>query len=309
MLARLLPILAVALSPLLGGCPGTVERLDKLEPDAEAPPVQLPVPLRLADYNAHDFFDDHLDAAEPVVTTVEYAAKVAAVGAVLASLGGDVVVLQEVENLRVLDALADGPLATLGYGTRVLVPGNDASGIQIGVLSRRPFDRVVSHAADRFDRPSGAGTTSYTRDCLELHLRVNGRHLALLGVHFKAKSPPDDADRRLAEGLHTRAIADSIAASDPSVAIAILGDFNDLPGSPPLLAVAGAAPDLYVDVATQVADAWSYDYQGAHQLIDHQMVSPRLFGWLEAGSVTLLHGAEADLASDHAPVAATYDVP
>lgn len=315
----------------LAGCPGTDEQLGPppvgtAEPgptldagadsDAVASPTDAaaeplpPKPLRLADYNTHDFFDDLKDGTEQVDSTAEYQAHLASVGAVVGALDPDIVVLQEVEKLGVLDALAEGPLASSGYATRVLVPGNDPRGINIGVLSRYPFDDVVSHKDDSFLED---GTTSpyyrYARDCLELHLTFNGRHVALLGVHFKAKTPPDDPPKRLAEAQHTRSIANTIAATDPTTAIVVLGDYNDTPDSPAVAAVAGLSPDAYTDapsVMTPQQDAWSYLYQGQEQLIDHQMANPLLSAMREATSVTIPHDADTDAASDHAPIAATY---
>ena len=40
----------------------------------------------------------------------------------------------------------------------------------------------------------------------------------------------------------------------------VLGDFNDLPGSPPFLAVQGMAPDLYTDAAANVAPPNNYSF-------------------------------------------------
>ena len=310
--------LSLALAGLLAapafGCPGTEEHLDEPRVDADVPPPDAPepVPLRVADFNAHDFFDDHADAVEQVLTAAEYQAKLAAVGAVLLSLAADVVVLQEIESQRVLDDLAAGPLASLGYGARVLAPTNDPRGIHVAALSRVAFDKVVSHANDYFTL---AGTTTpqhkYARDCLELHLSYGGRQVVLLGVHFRSKVVPDDPDKRLAEAQHTRAVADALTTASPSLAVLVLGDFNDTPGSPPVLAVVGAAPSLFADSAEKVAplaDAWTYTYSGQHQLIDHQMASPGLALLLDPAAVAIPHGADVGKASDHAPVLATYRI-
>lgn len=315
MLCDLRALGALALSSvLLAGCPGTDSSFDATgAPSEQGPPdAAEPVAFRLADYNVHDFFDDVQNGTETVSSTADYQAKLAKVGASIARLAADVVVLAEVENAHVLDDLAAGPLASAGYATRVLLPGNDQRGIQIGVLSKVPFDKVVSHVRDTFS--SSAEPTvvhGYSRDCVELHLRVGGQHLALLGVHFRSKAQPDEPDKRLAEAEHTRAIADAISASDPTALVAILGDYNDEPGSPPLLAIAGKSPGAYADVAAEVtpaSDAYTYVYQGARQLIDHQFASPRLAAMLDASSVTIPHDRASSDASDHSPIAATYEI-
>ncbi|RLB54360.1 MAG: hypothetical protein DRI90_20290, partial [Deltaproteobacteria bacterium] len=135
----------------------------------------------------------------------------------------------------------------------------------------------------------------------------NGRPLVLLGVHYKAKQN-DDPHKRLAEAQHTREIADSITEAAPNTGILILGDFNDLPGSPPYVATVGEEPNRYRNAADDVpeADRWTFEYQGAFELVDQQMLNGLLHDRLDPTSVRILHGPEAEAASDHAPLVATY---
>lgn len=301
---------AVAVLPSWGaGCGGGGERGPGGAAGRDG--ATEPVALRVVNWNVHDFFDDVADGAEAVLQPAEFEAKVAEVGGVLSSLDADVIVLAEVESTRVLDALADGPLAGGGYDTRVLAPTNDPRGIHVAALSRRPFDRVASHGEDRFAR---WGTSEplyrYSRDCLEMHLALAPREVALLGVHFKAKSN-DDPDKRLAEAEHTRAVAESIRDDAPDAGILVLGDFNDEPDSPPLQAILEGGDETYTDAplaALPAGDAWSYDYRGAHELIDHQVADPWLAAGLDPDSVAIPHDAAVSRASDHAPVVATWIV-
>jgi endonuclease/exonuclease/phosphatase family metal-dependent hydrolase len=267
-------------------------------------PDPSPTSVRIATFNAHDLFDDQQDSDETVVTPATYAGHLRAVARVLDLLDSDIVVMQEIENVRVLERLAAVEAAAQGYAHATLVVGNDPRGINIGVLSRFPFDSVVSHKSDVF--PGADGTHTYARDCLELHRTVGIRELVLLAVHLKSKAVPDDPDKRLAEARHTRFIADSISAGDPAAAVLILGDMNDVPGSPPLLAIEGPEPGSYTDAASVLPGAWTYDHGGALQLIDHQMMGPRARPMLDPGSVAIPHGATVDGASDHAPLVATY---
>lgn len=267
-------------------------------------PGPSPTSVRIATFNAHDLFDDQQDGDEAVVPPATYAAHMRAVARVLDLLDSDIVVMQEIENVRVLERLRAVEAASLGYAHAILVPGNDPRGINIGVLSRLPFDSVASHTNDVF--PGTDGSYTYARDCLELHRTCGSQDLVLLAVHLKSKAVPDDPDRRLAEARHTRFLADSISASDPSAAVLILGDMNDVPDSPPLVAIEGPEPRSYADAARFLPGAWTYDYGGVPQLIDHQMMSPRARPMLDPGSVAIPHGVTIDSASDHAPLAATY---
>jgi endonuclease/exonuclease/phosphatase family metal-dependent hydrolase len=267
-------------------------------------PGTSPIAVRIATFNTRDLFDDQQDGNETVVDRATYVEHMRAVGHVLGALNADIVVLQEVENIRILETLAAGEAASLGYVQAVLVPGNDPRGINIGVLSRLTFDSVVSHKADEF--PGAGDMHRYARDCLELHRAVKARDLVLLSVHLKSKAVPDDPDKRTAEARHTRVIADSISAADRSAAILILGDMNDVPGSPPLMAVQGRAPESYSDAASVLPGAWTYGFGRVSELIDHQMMSPVLSPMLDPASVAIPHDDAVERASDHAPLAATY---
>lgn len=273
------------------------------------------VPLTIVDWNTHNFFDTKSNPATPtetVLSATDYAKKRSTIGAALKTLNGDIVVLAEVENIAILDDLNKTELGS-AYGKTILIEGNDTRGIDIGVLTKIVPDSVVSHKDDSFVL---AGTNGpqyhFSRDVLELHFTFNKRALIILGVHYKSKGPPDDKDKRTAEAQHTRQIADDLHKKQPDAAILVTGDFNDTPGSAPYEAVAGAAPDLYVDSADSVdsASRYSYDYMSKLELIDHQMANPALHTMLDPKSVVLLHAKDVDdgskYASDHSPMKATY---
>ncbi|EYF08211.1 endonuclease/exonuclease/phosphatase family protein [Chondromyces apiculatus] len=275
----------------------------------KAPPEQL----KVLNWNTQNFFDDVNNSSAPnetVVSTATYQAQRAAVGAVLRQLDPDVVILQEVENLEILAALNETELGG-AYAHQALIEGNDTRGINIGALSKVPFDDVVSNRDDSFVQ-SGTNGPSYrfARDAVELHLTHGGRHVVLIGVHFISKSSASNDDKRLAEAQHTRGIADEITTADPTAAIAILGDYNDLPESPSVKAIEGSGSSAYQDTAMLVpsVDRWSYDYQGQLELVDHQIVNPVLRSMLVEGSPQILHSATAEEASDHAPIMATYSL-
>ncbi|WP_437318690.1 endonuclease/exonuclease/phosphatase family protein [Sorangium sp. So ce385] len=279
-------------------------------------PVDPPpdaTPLSIVTWNTKDFFNDKDDTAgdaEIVLSAAEYREKREAIAAVLAALDPDVAVLQEVEHLSVLQDLNRIELGG-AYPHAALVEAYDPRGIDVGALSKIPFDKVVSHRDDRFTLRGTSGPVyTFTRDCLELHLSRGGRKVILLGVHFKAKAAPDDPDRRLAEAQRARAIADALAAEHPTAAIAVLGDFNDVPGSPPVQAVAGAGPGAFEDAAAAAppADQWTYDFRGQLELIDHQMVHPLLWRMLDPRSIRIPHGPSIEGASDHAPIFSGYRI-
>ena len=278
--------------------------------------LESPQPLRIVSWNAHNVYDDKSGTCggcqyEEVETTADYNSKVNSVAGTLKTLAGDVVFLQEIENMSVLDKLAaTGSLASLNYQYRYLIPGNDPRGINIAFMNRYPVDGVATHKNDQFTK-YGAGTIyRYTRDALEVHMTYRGKRLVLFGVHFKAKLDPDDPDRRLAEAQHTRALADAAQANDPYAYIWITGDFNDDVGTDPYKAVAaGKNGPVFADVLLNLpaSDRWSYKYDGDKMLIDHMFASPAANARLQSGTVKIMH--DTGVNSDHDPVAATFMVP
>jgi endonuclease/exonuclease/phosphatase family metal-dependent hydrolase len=269
-----------------------------------------PVPLSIANWNVHNFINDQFDDPAPQeAVDNQWPAHRAAVGNVLNAIDVDILMLQEVEHEAGLEELNDMELSG-AYPHITVIDANDPRGIDIGIMSKVPLDDVISHQDESFTK-AGTNGPSYifARDVLEVHLTVNGRQIVLLGVHFKAKDN-DDPDKRLAEAQRTRAIADAITSASPGAAVIILGDFNDLPASPPYLAVTGSAPDAYTNAPQFVsaANQWTFDFNGQLELVDHQMVNPLMAERLEQSTVRIVHGPEVDAASDHAPVIATYQV-
>ncbi len=279
-------------------------------------------PLKVLNWNLHNFFDKKKDTAsdyEQVLSTTDYNTKVTQVGTVIKAMDPDVAILPEVENVAILD---DINTKQLGGAYKTAVPlTNDFRGLDIGILSKGPIDKVVSHVDDMFKRLDLAGskTYQYSRDAVEVHLTVNGRQVILLGVHYRSKGDgnveTDDKDKRAAEAQHTRAIADALAKADPAAAILILGDFNDLPASPPVAWTLAGDPKNDPKVTFSASsdsvaqtDRYTFVYQNAKELIDHQMANPVLAKLLDKSSVTIRHNKDVADASDHHPLMATYDI-
>lgn len=282
---------------------------------------KVPTAVRIGTFNAKNLFNDRidgesgiLDEEESTPTSAQYQTKLRDTATLLSRLDADLLMLQEIENRAVLDDLADRPEIGRSYPYRYLSAGNDPRGIDIGFLSVFPIESQSTHKDDYFGRTdiSGGPKYRYARDCLEIHLRVAGRPLILLGVHFKAKSN-DDPDKRLAEAQHTRYIADFLAEKDPDAAIVILGDFNDFPGSPPMDAIDGSPLFQSTGRRLPASNAWSVFSSSTSTgvaLHDDVVANPLLGSYFVQDSETIIHDEElpqnlADV-SDHAPVAGTF---
>lgn len=284
--------------------------------------AETAAPLKILNWNLHNFFDMQDDPANTndfALTQIEYDQKMTQVGAILKEMDPDIAILPEVENQAILDELNKEELGG-AYATSI-PETNDFRGLDIGVLSKLPIVDVVSHKDDSFKRLDlvGGQLYKYSRDAVEVHVKHNGREIVLLAVHYRSKgdgSPEtDDKDKRMAEAQHTRAIADGLVKANPKLAVLILGDFNDLPGSPPVnWTVQGDpanAPKIPFAASTDAlgdADKYSFVYNGVKELIDHQMTSPLLTPMLDGKTMTIRHGADVDTVSDHSPMMATYQI-
>ncbi len=151
--------------------------------------------------------------------------KLAALARTVLAYGGgrgpDILVLQEVENLRVLERWRTGALAPAGYRPAILLEGNDARGIDVAFLSRLETDGAPRLHAIDFAGVE-ARRVADTRGILEASFGLaDGRLLTGFAVHFPAPYHPHEmrisAYRRLA-GLLDALPGDRLAFA--------AGDFN-----------------------------------------------------------------------------------
>jgi endonuclease/exonuclease/phosphatase family metal-dependent hydrolase len=305
-----LPLLILAAAAALSASNACIEDVDYGEGGGGsgtggqgAGPPPDPIPFEVMTWNVRNLFNDQNDSSAPQEEIdSNWPQRRAEVGQVLSALDVDVVTLQEVEHAELLEELDE--LELMGrYPYITVSEGNDPRGIDVGFMSKYPFDQVVSHAGETFTQ-TGTTTPSYrfARDAYEVHLTINERHVVLIGVHFKAKDN-DDPDKRLAEAQRTRNIANAIASEDPEAAIVVLGDFNDTPMTPPYDAVLQPMPS-YSNAALLAPDEdqWTFTFGGAQELVDHAMMNPLAAERVDEGNVRIIHGPEAADASDHAPV-------
>jgi hypothetical protein len=105
------------------------------------------------------------------------------------SKGPDILILEEVENLRVLKILAEKGLGPAGYTTQVLLEGWDKRGIDIGVLSRFPLAGDPKIHEIEFRKKPEYGT----RGIIEVPLKLpNDRTLFVFGLHLPSQANPTE---------------------------------------------------------------------------------------------------------------------
>jgi endonuclease/exonuclease/phosphatase family metal-dependent hydrolase len=253
----------------------------------------------------------------------------AAIARRIISMNVDVLAVQEVENVELLRKFNRENLGGL-YRHEVLIEGNDARFIDVGLLSKLPVGAVTSHqTAPDPDRP---GRPVFGRDLLEAQiLSASGSRLlfTLFNNHLKSHFVPfyqdpirgaieaDALRRRQAQAI-SRIVGSRMRRDARYV---IVGDMNDPPDSPdlrPMLTIDGRS---LVDGLKNPAEtrpskrervgpgprttAWTYRFKESgkpptHRLLDHMWLSAALENRQVSATIDrrTTHGGDG---SDHDP--------
>ncbi len=321
----------------------SVVRNTTLAPERAAP--SGPGELTIASYNLENFFDTIDDPGKDDIGTtpspehypVDVARRARSIGVYLGM--PDVVGVVEVEKIEVLEDLIKHPdMVQANYGA-VLIEGNDARGIDNGLLYKRDKLRVLSAKAADTCWPSeikdpgktcpmadgGSGWVLYSRPPLVVRLQVKatGGRLTVVVNHFKSKSGGDaeTTPTRNAQAEDNRRLMDALHAAEPGIPVVILGDLNDFPDSAPLqrLTEGGALIDLHGDKDYVAPEKdYSYIFSGVAQVLDYILVEPgfpvKTFAPVHVNA-DFATPADEDLSltsphtSDHEPVLMRVDIP
>lgn len=272
----------------------------------------------IGSFNVENFFDPTPgpgDDKDSTPTPDAYRTKLAKLSAAIANQLNAPTVLgvMEVENIGILNDLVAQPLlAPYGYQP-ILLPGLDPRGINVALLYRadrvtvtRPpetFNECVAlndnaypppgnpfGAQDYCAMPDGAmGNALFPRPPLVVRLdvrRADGadgvQSLTVVVNHFKAKSGDDPekknyTTRRTLEAHAEARYVDSLIRGG-ELNIAVLGDLNDFPNTPPLDALThGGTPGSSLrDVVAEADQPYTYVFAGESEILDHILLAPGL---------------------------------
>ena len=136
---------------------------------------------------------------------------------------------------------------------------------------------LASGSDNQPGRPMGSShdgsVTTFSRELLEVHVRVVGVEVVMFAAHFRSKVN-DDPARRLAEAQVAHRVVTELAARAPEALVVVGGDLNDTPGSPPLEALVGDGGLVRLADDLPAAAQATYFYRGRGQSIDHLLVAP-----------------------------------
>lgn len=212
---------------------------------------------------------------------------------VIRDVDADVMGVVEAESRPLLQMFTDAMLGKVGgrpYEQVMLVEGNDARGIDVGLLARGTYP-LVAIRTHIFDRDETGPV--FSRDCCEYHLRApDGEPLVLLVNHLKSKGYGDPGDPIGARRRHRQAVRvaqiyrDLVA--EGVTRVAVLGDFNDDPASEAL------APLLQDTDLRDISEHDGFDFGprrgtfksgNERDKIDYILLSPALFARATGGAV------------------------
>ncbi len=114
-------------------------------------------------------------------------------------LGPDIIFMAEVENINILNRLANKNLKGLGYKSRVLIEGPDTRGIDPAILSKFPIKgRPVLHIIPYQDSdPEKLKGALKSRGIIEAtFILPNRKELTVMAVHFPSQANPSDWRRQ-----------------------------------------------------------------------------------------------------------------
>ncbi|UUZ58548.1 endonuclease/exonuclease/phosphatase family protein [Nocardioides sp. B-3] len=210
---------------------------------------------------------------------------------VVRDVGADVLGVLEVESRPLLELFSESALAEVDwspYDQSLLIDGNDARGIDVGLMCRGGFE--VSFIRTHIYDEDAAGRI-FSRDCAEFHLvGPEEQRLVVLVNHFKSKGygtpgDPIGAVRRARQAARVAEIYEDLLAEGIDH-VAVVGDLNDWPGGGSLGAL--LEDTSLTDISGHPAFEWNgrlgtWRSGGETAKIDYVLLSPALFAGAVGG--------------------------
>ncbi len=274
--------------------------------------------LRLMSWNVENLFDFVVPhpTSPPLPKVSEYKRDITKVALTIEAAGFPTVIgFQEVENLEILEDIAQEPVLA-GYEYQaVLIEGTDSRGIDVGYLVRG--DQAV--VLDQVQYPAPGNITSRPPLMIKIKAEERDEVIYILNNHFTSMSSGEEATepRRNAQAAWNAEIVSELLGEDPDAYLAVMGDLNSYYGSLPLLTLEESGLTNLFDTL-EPYERYTYVYQGNSQVLDHILVNDSLLNILVSLEVlhsnadySLPQSADTSLfhKSDHDPVIATFILP
>ncbi len=211
---------------------------------------------------------------------------------VISKVDSDVFCMVEVENRITANRFNDSAIPKVGgqkYSHVMVIDGNDDRGIDVGIMTRQPFD--IKSIASHVDDTDTQGRI-FSRDCAEYEITTpSGNRLLVLLNHFKSKghgSQQENDAKRKRQAKRVREIYQK-RLDEGFDLIAVAGDLNDSPDREPLKPLVGDGSNL-IDI-TQHPNFKGDGREGTYgngaksDKIDYILMSPQLASKVRAGGI------------------------
>jgi endonuclease/exonuclease/phosphatase family metal-dependent hydrolase len=209
---------------------------------------------------------------------------------VMRDVNADVLGVIEAENrisLKNFSAILLKQVGADPYAHVMAVDGNDDRGIDVGILTKGPWE-IASIRSHVDDDPS---QQIFSRDCPEFTLTTKqGHRLVVLVNHFKSKGYGVPKESNAKRALQADRVATIVARleAEGEKNVVVLGDLNDTPESAPLEPLLSGT-DLQ-DIGTHpkfTSDGRPGTYANGTKSnkIDYVLLSPALWNKVTGGGV------------------------
>ena len=275
--------------------------------------VSLVPDVVILTFNVQRLFDSVCDSNdcnggfERVLSEAQVNFKVGTIAEAIRESGADIALLQEVETLDLLQAVADA----LGqeWNAEIIGETGGTASLDVAVIARNTrLLAVEDHRGTTIFRPDGS-RTSFAREFLEVHLEYGTRRVIVFNAHFKSKNG-DDPGRRAAEAIAARDIIREVAQARRNSVIVFGGDLNDTPGSEPLDFLEEGGDLLRVAARLPETEQWTHEFGTQRNAIDHIYFAVNGSGSVTPDSVWVVRDASGAVGgSDHAALRAGFSFP
>ena len=224
----------------------------------------------------------------------------------IVEINADVLALQEVEDRHAVKRL-NALLANRGKGYAFFWVGagdDPFTGQDVAILSRFPSltEPVRSYPAmqEDFHTNNGFPRVAALHKFMRVDLEVEGEPVTVFALHLKSKRGnqiTSDGERLAQARMIRRLVRPVLEKGRPNVVV--MGDFNDSPGSPALREIRGLNDASWnlsnaAESEHMNGEAWTYQYRGSKDQIDHVLLSKFLFDKVSAASVIRIDNDASD---------------
>jgi len=299
--------------------PVTIQKVSPVESDLPSLPPLASDEFSLMSWNVENLFDFQSPhpSSPPMPGIDEYKLYIEKVANTIVASGLPTIVgLQEVENIGVLEDIAEHAILAKYEYQPVLIEGSDSRGIDVGYLVRGDHAIVIRE----FQYVAPEGLTSRPPLLVEVEVTTDAGSATVfvLNNHFTSMSGGEEATepRRNAQAAWNVTVMEEILAENPGAYLSVVGDLNSYYDALPIDTLREAGL-VHVFEELPASERYTYIYRGASQVLDHILVTPNLMELLRR--VDVLH-VNADFApavpgdsspqrkSDHDPVISVFSL-